>query len=126
MLQNKYTLSINTDGTVDAYDHNGCKISHFCGFWDILHEISKSINHPKPSEMEPHLRFTNPVIYLNNNKTGEKVEIDSIHFNKMLEWIKTSDNSRMDKCYEQELDLEVSKIIKKHTKTEKKNVTTED
>lgn len=83
------TIKINTDGTIDCYDLEGCKVPHMCGDWSLLHNIYKNYTAAYPSKEVPdECRCENADIYIQNGLSGQSIQIRITHLSKMLKFIK--------------------------------------
>lgn len=83
------TICINTDGTVDCYDSDGCKVPHLCGDLRILHYIYKNYTAIHPgSEVLDEDRCERADFYIRNPLGNNNMKIDPIHVSRLLRYIK--------------------------------------
>lgn len=78
---------INSDGSVDAFDYDDCKIPHLSGDLTILHTVGEFWNCKSPTSIPEECRMINAKVYFKKANGDDIVEITKIHLDKLLKYI---------------------------------------
>ena len=84
-------VNICSDGYIDCYDLDNCKVRELSGDITLIHQILKNVDtciNYSPSSIEPNLRFTrNPKFYFVISNTEINIEIPYKHVIRLSEFI---------------------------------------
>lgn len=85
------TVYINSDGTIDSYDEDNCKISFFSGELPIVHTILSCYNQCKngsPSKLDNKQRTSQNIDFIFRiSNTANDVKIPESHISKISNYI---------------------------------------
>lgn len=84
---------VNTDGSVDVYDYEGCKVPHLCGDLTILHYIYKNFtaDHPAQTVLDED-RCERAKFYIHSNVENTIIALPPSHLARMLKYINNPNN----------------------------------
>ena len=87
-------VNICSDGYIDCYDLDNCKVRELSGDITLIHQILKNVDtciDYSPSSIEPNFRFTrNPKFYFIVSNTDKCVEIPYKHIIQLSKYINDS------------------------------------
>lgn len=79
---------LNSDGTIDTYDTDDCKLPHLSGDFTLIHDIIEYAKCKTPSKLPDDCRFIgNPMFYLKISNTNDFLPITLNHLEKLSKFI---------------------------------------
>lgn len=80
-------IYINSDGTVDCFNDDDCKVPELSGDLTKLHKIKKLIEEPNQRLLPETYRIINPVVYFKIANTDNILEMRITHLFKIAQYI---------------------------------------
>lgn len=93
-------IYINSDGTVDAYDKDDCKVPSLSGDYTILHTIVEYALEKCPSNLPDECRIINVEYYFRISNTHNVLPLTLKHIRSMCNYIKKENNNNKKKGVE--------------------------